>query len=187
MADTPGRQLSRRGFLNGAVALAGALPLASVSLDAAAHGTASGAAAASASGYRSLTIEEAACVEALVNAVCPPDALTPGGVDSGLAAFIDAHLAGDTGQDVHGQRELFRSGLAALDAVSRERYGVPLCGLTPEAARNVLREIAAGETVAGFPLASWSTDVLDPVLKQACFSGQVYEAYGSRMFVKLFG
>ena len=38
----------------------------------------------------------------------------------------------------------------------------------------VLRDIAAGDVDSEFPLACWSSDVVEPLLKQACFSGAVY-------------
>lgn len=49
-------------------------------------------------GYQSLSPDEAAFVEALVNVMCPADHLTPSGVDCGLATFIDRQLAGGFGQ-----------------------------------------------------------------------------------------
>src|SRR6516165_3867287 len=39
-------------------------------------------------GYQSLSPDEAAFVEALVNVMCPADQFTPNGVDCGLATFI---------------------------------------------------------------------------------------------------
>lgn len=43
-------------------------------------------------GYLSLSQDEAAFVEALVNSMCPSDEFTPPGVDCGLAAYIDRQL-----------------------------------------------------------------------------------------------
>ena len=40
-------------------------------------------------GYLSFGPDEAGFVEVMVNVMCPADALTPGGVDCGLAAYID--------------------------------------------------------------------------------------------------
>lgn len=171
--------VSRRGFLARTLTAAATLPLApALATDAAASATA-------ASRYRSLTDVEAAFTEAMVNALCPADQLTPDGVTSGLAAFIDAHLAGDPGAP--GRPELFKAGLAAADAACARTHGVPFARLSEPDARQFLRAMAAGEVQADFPLASWSSDVVDPMLKQACFSGEIYEAHGSRMFWKLFG
>jgi gluconate 2-dehydrogenase gamma chain len=45
----------------------------------------------------------------MVNVMCPADALTPGGVDCGLAAYIDRQLAGGFGK---GARLYMRGPLA---------------------------------------------------------------------------
>ncbi len=175
------RTVSRRGFIGGALAVAGAWPLAT------------GAAAADAApvhaagGYRSLTSSEAPLVEALVNALCPADALTPDGVTSGLAAFVDTYLAGMVESVTPGHPALFRAGLSAAADACRARLGMPFHELSATDARQFLRDLAAGAVDADFPLQSWASDVVDPLLKQACFSGQVYDRFGSRMFIKLFG
>lgn len=193
--------VSRRRFLGRTLAAAAAVPLVPAltsSTDAAIDGarprSPSAAPAlspavdsAAASTYRSLTASEAAFTEAMVNARCPADALTPDGVTSGLASFIDAHLAGDIDAGAPGQRELFRTGLAAADAACVARHGVAFAALQADHARAFLRDLAAGEVPATFPLASWSADVVDPLLKQACFSGSIYTQYDGRMFWKLFG
>ncbi len=184
MSDTTSGTVSRRGFLGRTLAAAAALPLASAGL--AADGAAA-ATAAAASGYRSLTAAEASITEALVNALCPADHLTPDGVTSGLAAFIDAHLAGAIDAGVHGQRELFKAGLVAADAACRRAHGVPFAGLPAVEARAFLSAISTGEVAADFPLAAWRTEVVDPLLTQACFSGDIYAAHDGRMFWKLFG
>src|ERR671915_96078 len=49
-------------------------------------------------GYQSLSPEEGAFTEALVNVMCPADGLTPSGVDCGLASFFDRQLAGGFGR-----------------------------------------------------------------------------------------
>ena len=182
----PGRtpfSVSRRRFIGGTFALAGALPFTPIASTAVANAVGR----VSVAGYRCLGTTEAAFVEAMVNALCPADALTPDGVTSGLAAFIDAHLSGEVDAGVHGQRELFRSGMAAADSSSRDRFGLSFHELAPSDARRFLRDIAAGDVDSEFPLACWSSDVVEPLLKQACFSGDVYERHGGRMFWKLFG
>ncbi len=45
------------------------------------------------------TPDEAATVEALADRLIPADELSPGGKDVGVAAYIDAQLAGDFGKD----------------------------------------------------------------------------------------
>ena len=181
------RAVSRRGFLGGALALVGAWPLATGAAAATAVAARAATGGVAGSGYRSLTSSEAPLVEAMVNALCPADALTPDGVSSGLAAFVDASLAGMVESDAPGHPGLFRAGLSAADEACRARLGVPFHELSATDGRQFLRDIAAGNVDADFPLQSWASDVVDPLLKRACFSGQVYDRFGSRMFVKLFG
>ena len=179
--------LTRRGFLGSTLALAGTLPLVAAEPVAAAVAPATAAVSgASGSRYLALTDAEAAFTEAMVNALCPADHLTPDGVTSGLAAAIDAHLA--SGADgVPGQRALFQAGIAAAERACTARAGGPLSRLEPAEARRFLQDVAAGNTVADFPVASWWADVVDPLLKQSCFAGAVYDTYGSTMFWKMFG
>ncbi|MGY3455458.1 hypothetical protein ACVWW5_000908 [Bradyrhizobium sp. LM3.4] len=89
----------------------------------------------SAPGYLSFGPDEAGFVETMVNVMCPADALTPNGVDCGLAVYIDRQLAGGFGKGARlymrgpwqeGKPELgyqlpltpeqfFKTGLAAAD------------------------------------------------------------------------
>jgi gluconate 2-dehydrogenase gamma chain len=143
--------------------------------------------------YRSLNPDEAAFTETMVNVLCPADHLTQDGVTCGLAIFVDRQLAGGfdaaAAQSTHAAREqLFKAGIAAANAACQERFGVRFDRLAPSDARRFLRDIAAGRvTDAPFPLASWSTEIVDPLLVRACFAGPVYAAYGSKLFWKLFG
>jgi gluconate 2-dehydrogenase gamma chain len=137
--------------------------------------------------------DEVAFTEAMVHVLCPADHLTPDGVTCGLAIFVDRQLAGefDAGAEhpaPAAQEQLFKAGVAAANAACQERFGVGFDRLAPSAAREFLRDIAAGRIAdAQFPLASWSTQIVDPLLMQACFAGPIYDAYSSKMFWKLFG
>jgi len=181
------RAVSRRGFIGGALALAGVWPLATGAAAADAATALAGPGGLARSGYRSLTSTEAPLVEAIVNALCPADALTPDGVTSGLAAFVDAYVAGTVESAAPGHQALFRAGLAAADQTSRQQFGRSLDALPAADVRAFLRDIRAGRVDAEFPLALWASDIVDPMLTQACFSGRVYEACEGRMFWKLFG
>src|SRR4051812_8938006 len=95
------------------------------------------------SGYLSFGPDEAGFVEAMVNVMCPADALTPSGVDCGLATYIDRQLAGGFGKGARlymrgpwreGKPELgyqlpltpeqfFMAGFTAADAACRKRNG----------------------------------------------------------------
>src|SRR5437868_15374807 len=103
MSDKPNTAHARRGFLKKAVAGGSVIPFAPTwALGASVTvGTAAVAAEPAASttvpivGYVSLSQDEAAFVETLVNLMCPADEFTPSGVDCGLAIYIDRQLAGD--------------------------------------------------------------------------------------------
>ena len=116
-------------------------------------------------GYLSFGPNEAGFVEAMVNVMCPADALTPGGVDCGLAAYIDRQLAGGFGKGARlymrgpwreGKPELgyqlpltpeqfFKAGLAAADAACRKRNGKAFVNWMSVAPTEFLHEIADGK------------------------------------------
>jgi gluconate 2-dehydrogenase gamma chain len=169
-----------------ALAAASALPFAPALTATASQTTVAGAESVRRSSYFSLSEQEAAFVEAMVAALYPADDLTPDGVVSAVAASIDAQLSSDTVSAVHGQRALFKAGIAAADEASSARLGRPFARLAPADARRFLRDVQCGDVPAEFPLASWYSDVVEPLLKQACFAGSVYEAHGASVFWKLF-
>src|SRR5689334_22650180 len=99
---TPARRifLRRIGDVSGAALALPALIGGAAVAPSPAHGataTASDADAAPHAAYLSLGPQEGACVEALVNVMCPADALTPSGSECGLHLFIDRQLAGAWG------------------------------------------------------------------------------------------
>src|ERR1700743_666903 len=93
-------------------------------------------------GWKYLTAQEAAAVEAFVDRLIPADNLSPGGKDCGCAVYIDRQLAGPYGrsegwymsgpfQDGTKQQgpqssltpaQQYRKALAALDAACRAKY-----------------------------------------------------------------
>ncbi len=103
---------SRRGFLGVAAATSAAslapgamigtagmtATLAAASEPDAAAGTIAAKLPSPALGYLSFGPDAADFVEAMVNVMCPADALTPDGVDCGLAAYMDRQLAGGFGK-----------------------------------------------------------------------------------------
>ncbi|MFN4764811.1 gluconate 2-dehydrogenase subunit 3 family protein, partial [Gillisia sp. Q332] len=128
---------SRRRFLKQAATFAGSAPfvpavgaatMVAVPLSAHAQGNADTGNAAGLGpgiqGYQSLGPDEAAFVETLVNVMCPADELTPGGVDCGLAVFIDRQLAGGYGK---GERLYMRG--PWVQGKPQHGYQLPL---TPE-------------------------------------------------------
>jgi gluconate 2-dehydrogenase gamma chain len=218
---------SRRGFLGGAVlaatsmapravlapaatttVLAEALQPASAETTNAAAGSDKSKLPLPVSGYLSFGPEEAGFVEAMVDVMCPADELTPGGVDCGLAVFIDRQLAGGFGKGARlymrgpwqeGAPELgyqlpltpeqfFKAGLAAADAACRKRNGKAFSELDEGGADRFIHEIADGKvTDERVPLASWFNELVYPLFEQACFADPVYGGNVGKVFWKAIG
>jgi len=159
-------------------------------------------------GYLSFGPDEAGFVEVMVNVMCPADALTPGGVDCGLAAYIDRQLAGGFGKGARlymrgpwreGKPELgyqlpltpeqfFKAGLAAADAACRKRNGKAFSELDESGADRFLHEIADGKvTDERVQLASWFNELVYPLFEQACFADPVYGGNVGKVFWKAIG
>ena len=103
MDDQQSGEPKRRHFLKSVASATTALPVVgAVPANPASAQTASAPAAAKTaapiSGYTSLSPDEAAFVETMVNVMCPADQYTPNGVDCGLATYIDRQLSGDFGR-----------------------------------------------------------------------------------------
>src|SRR6267378_2835392 len=152
-----GQGNSRRIFLKQVAGASGAL---------AAVVTAGAAAAAPAietpAGYESLSPEEAAFVEAMVNVMCPADNLTPNGVDCGIAEYID--------------RQLTRG------------FGKRFEELASAEGDAFLQDVAAGKTPnTKVPLAQWFNGLVYPLFTQACFADPIYGGNHGKVFWKLIG
>jgi len=194
---------SRRIFLKQVAGASGAL---------AAAVTAGAAAAAPApdtpAGYESLSPEEAAFVEAMVNVMCPADGLTPNGVDCGLAEYIDRQLAGSFGRGDRLYRsgpwrsgkpqlgyqlpltpeQFFKAGIAAAQSASTARFAKRFEELESAPADAFLQELAAGKvTDKRVPLTQWFNGLVYPLFTQACFADPVYGGNHNKVFWKLVG
>jgi gluconate 2-dehydrogenase gamma chain len=143
-------------------------------------------------GYLSCGPDEAGFVEAMVNVMCPADALTPDGVDCGLVTYIDRQLAGGFGKGARlymrgpwreGKPELgyqspltpeqlFKAGLVAADAACRKRNGKSFSELDPSLADQFLHEIA---------------ELVYPLFEQACFADPIYGGNVGKVFWKAIG
>jgi gluconate 2-dehydrogenase gamma chain len=158
--------------------------------------------------YRSLSPDEAVFTETMVNVLCPADHLTPNGVTCGLARLIDRQLAGDFGTDggrcapvawAHEEaqsrsqlpltpEQFFKDGIAAANRACQERFRLRFDQLAASDASAFLRDIAGGRVIdAQMSLVTWSNQLVDPLLIQACFAGPIYDGYCNRVFWKLFG
>ena len=160
------------------------------------------------SGYLSLGPQEAACIEALVNVMCPADALTPSGVDCGLHIFIDRQLAGAWGQGDRLYRQgpwhagkpqqgyqspltpeqHFKSGIAKLRHETQQRLGKAVEQLEASQLDALLQDAAAGRMDdSRFSLGAWFNDALYPLFVQACFADPVYGGNRDKAFWRAAG
>ncbi len=202
-----GPESGRREFLRQAAVLAG---LATVPT---AASVAAGAAAATPAeapppGYQLLSPNEAAFVEALVDVMCPADALTPRGTDCGLAIFMDRQLAGAFGQGdrlyrcgpwrpglpEHGYQlpltpeEFFRAGIAAANQAVRRQHGRRFEELNAVEANAFLVAIADGKVGdPRVPLAEWFNELVYPLFVQACYADPIYGGNRDKVFWKMVG
>jgi len=194
---------SRRIFLKQVAGASGALAAAVTA------GTAAAAPAPDTpAGYESLSPEEAAFVEAMVNVMCPADGLTPNGVDCGLAEYIDRQLAGSFGRGDRLYRsgpwrsgkpqlgyqlpltpeQFFKAGIAAAQSASTARFGKRFEELESAPADAFLQELAAGKvTDKRVPLTQWFNGLVYPLFTQACFADPVYGGNHNKVFWKLVG
>ena len=91
------------------------------------------------------TPAEFALVDELSDMIIPTDAQSGGARAAGVAPFLDDRLAESFGSE--GQEDLarWRTGLKAVDALSRELNGKTFMQATPDQRLAVLTRMAAGE------------------------------------------
>jgi gluconate 2-dehydrogenase gamma chain len=198
-----GQANSRRIFLKQVAGASGALAAVVTA------GAATAAPAAEApAGYESLSPEEAAFVEAMVNVMCPADGLTPNGVDCGLAEYIDRQLAGGFGNGDRLYRsgpwrsgkpqlgyqlpltpaQFFKAGIAGAQTACTRRFGKRFEELASAEADAFLQDVAAGKTPnMKVPLAQWFNGLVYPLFTQACFADPIYGGNHGKVFWKLVG
>ena len=90
-----------------------------------------------------LTPAEYALLEELSELIIPADDHSPGARAAGVAGYIDGRLAESLEPD---WQALWRSGLAAVDGLSRELNGKPMLEATADQRIAVLNRLAAGES-----------------------------------------
>jgi gluconate 2-dehydrogenase gamma chain len=206
---------SRRRLLIGAASAATVIPILSRSDETAAQGTSQAALEPQLesqqtlpAGYESLGPTEVAFVEAMVNVMCPADALTPNGVDCGLALFIDRQLAAGYGKGEHfymqgpwsaGTPELgiqtpltpeqfFKAGLHATNDACTKQYGKTFDQLSEADANSVLQKLAEGSVSdTAVPFGQWFNELVYPLFTQACFADPMYGGNRGKVFWKLVG
>src|SRR5438093_12990171 len=132
MTDTT--QVSRREVV-AATAAALATPLVSL-------GAARAAAGPSELAPRFLTASEFALLDELTELIIPADEHSPGARAAAVAGYIDGRLAESLEPDWQAR---WRSGLPAVEALSRELNGKAFLEATPDQRVAVLTRMAAGE------------------------------------------
>ena len=213
-------QGNRRIFLRQVAGIAGAAPLsakvvATAGLAAVVAGGGAGTARAADQatpepvlGYEVFSQDEAAFVEAMVNVMCPADALTPNGIDCGLAIYIDRQLASGFGQGAgyymrgpwkRGKPQLgyqlpltpaqfFKVGFGAASEQCSKKHGKGFDQLSPAEANAFLNDLGSGKTTdPRVPLDSWFNDLVYPLFVQACFADPIYGGNKNKVFWKMIG
>ena len=94
------------------------------------------------------TPQEQIALRAVVDRLLPPDQ-DPGAWDAGAEEYLARQLDGD----LHQMRESVTSGLAALDAEARVRWGSVFASLTADAQDDLLHDIEKGAVRAAWPTA----------------------------------
>lgn len=160
------------------------------------------------SGYLSLGPLEAACVEALVNVMCPADAITPNGIDCGLHIYIDRQLAGawgrgdqlyrqgpwHPGKPQHGYQspltpeQYFKAGIAELRQAAQQRTSKAIEQLNASEIEALLQELSAGQMDSHrLALGEWFNEFFYPLFVQACFSDPMYGGNRDKTFWRAIG
>jgi hypothetical protein len=86
--------------------------------------------------------EEFATVDELMETMIPTDSHSPGAKAAGCAAYVDRQLAESTEND---DKKVWREGVEALMARSKEKFDKPVAELTPDQRITLLEEIAGSE------------------------------------------
>jgi len=206
-------QPARRGFLKQMVSATAALPLVGGAAAIAAESVSAAPvvpapASAAGLGYTSFSADEAAFVETMVDIMCPADEYTPGGVDCGLAIYIDRQLAGEFGKGARRYmrgpwqagkpqqgyqlpltpEQFFKAGIEAANAACAAKYGKPFDQIPAADANRFLSDFAAGKVGdASLPLDTWFDEWVYPLFGQACFADPIYGGNTGKVFWKLIG
>jgi gluconate 2-dehydrogenase gamma chain len=216
MINEPNEINRRRGFLRQVAGATAALPLAhafaatSVTppIPAPAMSSPQAGSLPQVVGYICFSQIEAAFTETMVEIMCPADELTRGGVECGLAIYIDRQLAGDFGRGskryAHGPwqqgkpqqgyqlpmtpEQHFKAGVEAANDACMTRYGKPFDQISAGDASAFLAQLGDGKVIdARMPLEAWFNELVYPLFTQACFADPIYGGNVGKVFWKLIG
>ena len=182
-------QFSRRQFLAraaaGAGAVAGAGALAGAGCTSAgmqaqhpSHAMPAAAAGPADESFVVFTTQQGRTVDAIAERMIPSDALGPGARDAGVVFYIDRALAGPYAH----LKEVYRAGLAAVDAFSQATHGAAFLTLSAERQDAVLRAMdEAKATGFSAPTAKGFFELLWTHVREGMFSDPSHG--GNRNFV----
>jgi gluconate 2-dehydrogenase gamma chain len=212
--DDPGRTapIARRSFLRSAGATLGLAGAAGTSAPVLAQTQSAPAPAAAASavspGYQSLSLDESAVTEALVEHMWPADQLGASGVVLGIATYIDRQLAGAfgsgdrlysqgpfrKGKPQHGYQlpltpeAWFKTGIAALNVYSVRAHGKSFDRLASAEREATLQEVVGGKAnLPEFDLAAWFNELCYPLFTQGAFADPIYGGNRDKAAWKMIG
>ena len=204
-AKTPAPE--RRAFLKGAGAAAVALPTAAVSGHAVAQAKPA-AAPQPADGYQTLSLDEAALTESMVDHLWPKDALSASGTDLGIATFIDRQLAGAygggdrlylqgpfrKGKPQHGYQlpmtpqQYYKAGCTGLASACQARHAKPFDKITAAERETLLQDVAGGRVKGGpVELGGWFNGLVYPLFTHGAFADPIYGGNRDKAAWKMIG
>ncbi|WP_424630690.1 gluconate 2-dehydrogenase subunit 3 family protein [Bradyrhizobium sp. SYSU BS000235] len=157
--------------------------------------------------YTFLNPDEAAWVEAAVNHMIPADELTAGGVDLGVAYFIDQQLAGGFGQGgkmfMQGPwhpgtpqqgwqvrlppAEAYRAAIPAINAYCTKTYGKDFASITEDQRDEVLNGLSTDKVDSGPLPAGLFLDLLYQNVMEGFFSDPAYGGNRDKAAWKMIG
>src|SRR5262249_6669059 len=145
-------------------------------------------------GWKFLSAQEAATLEAVVDRIIPPDAGTPGGKDAGCAVFIDRQLDGGYG---HGQglyeqgpfikgidqqgpqseqnpAQQYRTALAGIESLAQKRSHKAFAALSSDEQDALLKGLEDGSlAIEGIDSKKFFTNLVTDV-QQGFFADPIY-------------
>jgi hypothetical protein len=141
-------KFSRRAALQTLGATAGAVAVWPYLSDSAAEAFAAIQATGAPPKLAFLTSAQYATVDAVAETIIPADDHSPGARAARVADYIDLLLA-ESDSETQGT---WRTGLAALDKASQEKFGAPFARVTPSQASDLLVDISRNEAAPQTPL-----------------------------------
>ena len=206
--NKPRRQFLKHTVSSAAVATAAVMGVDQAAAQAASSGPVTSTTQGALEGYLWLKPSEQGFVEALVDHLCPPEALSASGVELGLNIYFDRALGGDWGNGnrlylkgpfVKGSAnqgyqlgltpaQLFRAGTQALMAYCKNNVGKQFDSLSSEQKENILVLMHSGklEFDNGIPSQVYFEHLLQ-MFYEAMFADPIYGGNRAKAGWKMIG